>query len=95
MCSWPARSPSESEYLLCLSYLPPPPPKHTSHFTLHTHFTFPLCRYMGLWMAALAGTIIKLDHSFKMIRLVRDSTGQLQFAAVLTLMNEFCQVRAT
>jgi hypothetical protein len=37
--------------------------------------------------------MIKLDHSFKAAKRIRDSTGQQQFAAVLTIMNEFCQVR--
>jgi hypothetical protein len=51
------------------------------------------CRYMALWLAAIGGEMIKLDHSFKAAKRVKDSTGQQQFAAVLTIMNEFCQVR--
>ena len=48
---------------------------------------------MGLYMATLGGMILKADHSFKVPKRVRDSTGGKQFAAVLTIMNEFCQVR--
>jgi hypothetical protein len=47
---------------------------------------------MALWLAAIGGEMIKLDHSFKAAKRIRDSTGQQQFAAVLTIMNEFCQV---
>lgn len=50
------------------------------------------CRYMALCMATLGGMFIKLDHSFKAPKRIRDSTGQKQYAAVLTVMNEFCQV---
>lgn len=50
------------------------------------------CRYMELWLAAIGGEMIKLDHSFKAAKRIRDSAGQQQFAAVLTIMNEFCQV---
>lgn len=59
--------------------------------TLHSKPTS-TARYMGLWLAALGGMYLKLDHSFKVVRRVRDATGQKQFAAILTLMNEFCQV---
>jgi hypothetical protein len=52
----------------------------------------PFPRYMGLWLAALGGSILKLDHSFKVVRRVRDGSGERQFSAVLTIMNEFCQV---
>jgi len=48
---------------------------------------------MAMWLAGIGGEIIKLDHSFKASKRIRDSTGQQQFAAVLTIMNEFCQVR--
>jgi hypothetical protein len=48
---------------------------------------------MALWLAAIGGEMLKLDHSFKAAKRVRDGTGQQQFAAVLTIMNEFCQVR--
>lgn len=48
---------------------------------------------MALWLAAIGGEIIKLDLSFKASKRIKDSTGQHQFAAVLTIMNEFCQVR--
>jgi hypothetical protein len=47
---------------------------------------------MQLWLAALCGMFLKLDHSFKVVKLVRDSTGHKQFGAVLSVMNEFCQV---
>lgn len=47
-----------------------------------------------MWLAALGGMVIKLDHSFKAPKRIRDSTGQKQFAAVLTIMNEFCQVNS-
>lgn len=47
---------------------------------------------MALWLAALGAQFLKLDHSFKVVKRVRDSTGQKQFGAVLTLMNEYCQV---
>lgn len=47
---------------------------------------------MGMWLVALGGTIIKLDHSFKLVRRIRGSDGERQFGAVLTVMNEFCQV---
>lgn len=47
---------------------------------------------MALWLAGIGGEIIKLDHSFKASKRIRDATGQQQYAAVLTLMNEFCQV---
>jgi hypothetical protein len=50
-------------------------------------------RYMGLWLAALGAEVLKLDHSFKVVRRCRGSAGDRQFAAVLTVMNEFCQVR--
>lgn len=45
-----------------------------------------------MWQAALCGMIIKLDHSFKVVKRVRDATAHKQFSAVLTVMNEFCQV---
>jgi hypothetical protein len=48
---------------------------------------------MALWLAGIGGEIIKFDHSFKACKRIRDSSGQPQFAAVLTIMNEFCQVR--
>lgn len=48
---------------------------------------------MATWLAGIGGEIIKLDHSFKASKRIRDSSGQQQFAAVLTLMNEFGQVR--
>lgn len=44
-------------------------------------------------LATLGGLFIKLDHSFKAPKRIRDSTGQKQYSAVLTIMNEFCQVR--
>ena len=47
---------------------------------------------MALWLAGIGGEIIKLDHSFKASKRIRDSAGEQQYAAVLTLMNEFCQV---
>lgn len=47
---------------------------------------------MGLHLATLGGMFLKLDHSFKAPKRIRDSTGQKQYAAVLTIMNEFCQV---
>ncbi|KAF6257233.1 hypothetical protein COO60DRAFT_1524727 [Scenedesmus sp. NREL 46B-D3] len=50
---------------------------------------------MLLWMAALCGMILKLDHSFKVVKRVRDATAHKQFGAVLTVMNEFCQVRCS
>lgn len=50
------------------------------------------CRWMAMWLAAIGGEIIKVDHSFKAPKRIRDSAGQQQYAAVLTLMNEFCQV---
>lgn len=50
------------------------------------------CRYMAMWLAAIGGEVIKLDHSHKATKRVKDSTGEQQFAAVLTIMNEFCQV---
>lgn len=53
------------------------------------------CRWMAMWLAAIGGEMIKLDHSFKAAKRIRDSTGQQQFAAVLINMNEFCQVRNT
>ncbi len=52
-----------------------------------------LPRYMQMWQAALCGMILKLDHSFKVVKRVRDATAHKEFAAVLTVMNEFCQVR--
>jgi hypothetical protein len=48
---------------------------------------------MALWLAAIGGEMINLDHSFKASKRILDATGEQQFAAVLTLMNEFCQVR--
>jgi hypothetical protein len=39
--------------------------------------------------------ILKLDHSFKVVKRVRDASGHKQFGAVLTVMNEFCQVKPT
>lgn len=48
---------------------------------------------MGVYLATLGGMFIKLDHSFKAPKRIRDGTGQKQYAAVLTVMNEFCQVR--
>lgn len=48
---------------------------------------------MQVWQTALCGMILKLDHSFKVVKRVRDATSNKQFAAVLTVMNEFCQVR--
>jgi hypothetical protein len=48
---------------------------------------------MQVWLAALCGAILKLDHSFKVVKRVRDSTAHKQFGAVLSIMNEFCQVR--
>jgi hypothetical protein len=36
--------------------------------------------------------VLKLDHSFKVVKRVRDASGHKQFGAVLTVMNEFCQV---
>lgn len=49
-------------------------------------------RYMQLWQAGLCGMFLKLDHSFKVVNRVRDASAHKQFAAVLTVMNEFCQV---
>jgi hypothetical protein len=49
---------------------------------------------MQLWQAGLCGMILKLDHSFKVVNRVRDASAHKQFAAVLTVMNEFCQVRS-
>lgn len=48
---------------------------------------------MQVWLAALCGKILKLDHSFKVVKRVRDSTAHKQFGAVLSIMNELCQVR--
>jgi len=48
---------------------------------------------MAKYLATLGGLFIKLDHSFKAPKRIRDSTGQKQYSAVLTIMNEFCQVR--
>jgi hypothetical protein len=31
---------------------------------------------MALWLAAIGGEMIKLDHSFKAAKRIRDSTGQ-------------------
>lgn len=45
-----------------------------------------------MWLAALGGMILKLDHSFKACKRIRDGTGHKQYAAILTVMNEFCQV---
>jgi len=50
-------------------------------------------RYMQLWQSALCGMILKLDHSFKVVKRVRYATAHKPFSAVLTAMNEFCQVR--
>jgi hypothetical protein len=36
--------------------------------------------------------ILKLDHSFKAAKRIRAPEGGRQFAAVPTLMNEYCQV---
>jgi hypothetical protein len=73
-------------------------PTHTSctlPVVLATHYTFVCCRrYMQLWQAGLCGMILKLDHSFKVVNRVRDASAHKQFAAVLTVMNEFCQVRS-
>lgn len=57
-----------------------------------TRLSLPPRRYMQMWQAALCGMIIKLDHSFKVVKRVRDATAHKQFSAVLTVMNEFCQV---
>lgn len=70
--------------------------KHTANTHTHTNMCthpFPGPRYMKRWQAALCGMIIKLDHSFKVVKRVRDATAHKQFSAVLTVMNEFCQVR--
>lgn len=48
---------------------------------------------MQLWLAALGGMILKLDHSYKVVNKVRDPSGAKQYKAVLSVMNEFCQVR--
>jgi hypothetical protein len=47
---------------------------------------------MQMWQSALCGMVLKLDHSFKVVKRVRDASGHKQFGAVLTVMNEFCQV---
>ena len=47
---------------------------------------------MGMWLAAMGGRILKLDHSFKMTKRIRDLGGHKSFGAVLTVMNEYCQV---
>jgi hypothetical protein len=47
---------------------------------------------MQLWLAALGGMILKLDHSYKVVNKVRDPSGAKQYKAVLSVMNEFCQV---
>lgn len=50
------------------------------------------CRYMQLWLAALGGMILKLYHSYKVVKKIRDPSGERQYKAVLSVMNEFCQV---
>jgi hypothetical protein len=45
-----------------------------------------------MWLAAIGGKVLKLDHSFKLTKRVRDGAGRKSFGAVLTVMNEFCQV---
>jgi hypothetical protein len=43
---------------------------------------------MAKYLATLGGLFIKLDHSFKAPKRIRDSIGQKQDSAVLTIMNE-------
>jgi len=50
---------------------------------------------MTRWLATLGGMFLKLDHSFKATKRIRDVTGQKQYAAILTVMNEYCQVGST
>lgn len=54
--------------------------------------TEPQREWMAMWMAALTSEVVKLDHSFKVTKRIRDGSRQKQFACLLTIMNEFCQV---
>lgn len=48
--------------------------------------------YMQLWLATIGAFIIKLDHTFKAASRVRGRSGEQQWGAIFTIMNEYCQV---
>jgi hypothetical protein len=50
--------------------------------------------YMQLWMATIGARIIKLDHTFKAASKVRGRSGEQQWGAIFTVMNEYCQILA-
>lgn len=51
-------------------------------------------KYMQLWMATIGARIIKLDHTFKAASKVRGRSGEQQWGAIFTIMNEYCQILA-
>lgn len=49
---------------------------------------------MEAWMSTLGGLWLKIDHTFKVCKVVNDASGMRAYQAVLTVMNEYCQVLA-
>jgi hypothetical protein len=49
--------------------------------------------YLDQCVASLTGYVLKWDHSFKLVKLMMKLNGEVTFAALFTLLNEFEQIR--
>ena len=61
--------------------------------TVYMDYMEHICPILDQCVAALTGYVLKWDHSFKIVKLMMKLNGEVTFAALFTLLNEYSQIR--
>jgi len=62
--------------------------------TVYMEYMEHICPILDQCISALTGYVLKWDHSFKLVKFMMKLNGEVTFAGLFTLLNEYEQIRA-